>query len=82
MGSRPVSIPCLDESGRTVMSVALDLDNLPQPDKLINLLVSEVYPFEKWFEFARAYLANGAEEAFTRFSTESIANDIICEFPL
>ena len=62
-----------------MMKVALDLDALPPPDKLQDLLANEVYPFERWFDFARGYLAAGDEEAFIAFSTDSLAPGTICE---
>lgn len=77
-----VLIPCRDETGKTRMRVALDMDALPPPEKLIDLLAGEVYPFEKWFDFARGYLAAGDEKSFEIFSTECLSPDIICELIL
>ena len=79
MNKRVILVPCVNDSGKIVESVELHLDNLPPPDKLMNLLANEVYPFNKWFDLARAYLANGDEAAFIQFSTESITPDTICE---
>ena len=62
-----------------VTRVALDLASLPPPDKLINLLADEIYPFERWFDFARGYLAAGDEEAFILFSIESLTPGVICK---
>ncbi|KAL6746592.1 Paf1 complex component [Haematococcus lacustris] len=69
-------IPVLD----TEEVVSVDLHNLPsEADELLEILAAEAAPLQVWFEFAKAYLSQGKEDAFVHICSEGVKDEVTAE---
>jgi RNA polymerase-associated protein CTR9 len=59
--------------------VAVDLGQLPDVDDVLELLISEARPLSTWFDFAKAYLAQGKEESFRHICNEGAKDEVLKE---
>lgn len=60
--------------------VSFDVANLPDnAEELLDVLTAEAAPFKVWFDFARAYLAQGNEDAFKSICEQGTRADIVAD---
>jgi RNA polymerase-associated protein CTR9 len=69
-------VPVLDSNA----VVAIGADQLPaEADDLLELLASEAAPLSTWFDFAKAYLSAGREDAFRHVCSEAVKEEVVAE---
>jgi RNA polymerase-associated protein CTR9 len=60
--------------------VRCSIDDLPgETEDLLEVLAAEAAPLSTWFDFARAYLAQGNIEAFKQICEEGVRPEVLIE---
>ncbi len=60
--------------------VAVDVAELPvETEDLLEVLAAEAAPLTTWFDFARAYLAQGNQKTFEQICEEGIRPEVVTE---
>ena len=63
----------------TQEAVAFDLSNLPSADEILDVLAAEAAPLTVWFDFARAFLAQGNQDGFLAICDQGTKEETISE---
>ncbi len=68
-----LTIPLLESSDVVVIPVS----SLPEEvEELLEILAAEAAPLTTWFDFAKAYLATGKDEAFRHICEEGVKDEV------
>lgn len=76
MQSARLCIPVLDSEDVVVVPA----NGLPsEAEEMLEVLASEAAPLSTWFDVARAYLAQGREDAFRHICLEGVKDEVTTE---
>lgn len=73
----PHPLPQVMDSSEVVV---VYLNQLPEePEELLEILAAEAAPLSTWYDFAKAYLAQGKEQGFLHICQEGTREEVVVE---
>eukprot|EP00798_Chlamydomonas_sp_ICE-L_P008150 gene8150-1403_t len=72
-----ICIPVMESSEVVVVDINKGLPD--EPEDLLEILAAEAAPLSTWYDFARAYLAQGKEASFIHICQEGTRDEVIGE---